>query len=322
MDVVRKINYGRYEIIEKIGENRAARIYKGRCNLLNRYVTIKILNEDLPPRDRELVCAEAQKAAWIDNRYVESIYDVGEDDGLIYIITEYVSGITLKEYMTLSHCMEWRQAVSFALEICGGLSAAHKLAVVHNNIEPQNIIVTNTEDLKIINIGLSRAILPPLGMNLNLISTDMAYYLSPEQAKNGYIDERADIYSLGAVLYDMLTGQPPFNDDSIVTIMLKHIEEKPASLKSLNNNIPEALESIVMKALAKEPKFRYSNVEELAKDLNKVILNPNVTIDIQQDKEKINNIRNNEVKPRVLKYESYLFAWSNTDMNKERNKWK
>lgn len=279
MDLVGKMLAGRYEILEEIGKGGMAYVYKARCHFLNRLVAIKVLKEELRD-DKEFVHrfnTEAQAAARITNPHVVSIYDVGFENGLYYIVMEYVDGITLKGYIAEKHVLPWRQAADFAAQICEGLSAAHKQNVIHRDIKPQNIIMTDKQVLKVTDFGIARATTQAT-TTTSTSTIGTVHYLSPEQARGGYTNERTDIYSLGVVLYEMLTGRLPFDDNTAVAIAIKHIQEDPVLPRILNRDIPKAMEDIVMKALNKEQSLRYASADEFLADIKKVIKNPNTSI--------------------------------------------
>lgn len=279
MNLIGTMLAGRYEILEEIGKGGMAYVYKARCHFLNRLVAIKVLKEELRD-DKEFVHrfnTEAQAAARISNPHVVSIYDVGFENGLYYIVMEYVDGITLKEYIAEKGVLPWRQAAEFAAQICEGLSAAHKKSVIHRDIKPQNIIMTEGGVLKVTDFGIARATTQAT-QSTSSSTIGTVHYLSPEQARGGYTNERTDIYSLGVVLYEMLTGRLPFNDNTAVAIAIKHIQEKPVLPRILNNEIPESMEYIVMKALNKEQNLRYASADAFLADLNKAIKNPNVVL--------------------------------------------
>ncbi len=280
MNLIGKMIAGRYEILEEVGKGGMAHVYKARCHFLNRYVAIKVLKEELKD-DKEFVHrfnTEAQAAARISNPHVVSIYDVGVEDGLYYIVMEYIEGITLKEYIVEKHVLTWRQAAEFAAQICEGLEEAHKKSVIHRDIKPQNIIMTSDGILKVTDFGIARATSQATTTMANS-TIGTVHYLSPEQARGGYTSESTDIYSLGVVLYEMLTGRLPFNDTSAVTIAIKHIQEKPVLPRILNNSIPKAMEYIVMKAMNKEQSQRYATAGDFLKDLRLVIKNPQVELE-------------------------------------------
>lgn len=280
MNLIGKMIAGRYEILEEVGKGGMAHVYKARCHFLNRFVAIKVLKEELKD-DKEFVHrfnTEAQAAARISNPHVVSIYDVGVEDGLYYIVMEYIEGITLKEYIVEKHVLTWRQAAEFAAQICEGLEEAHKKSVIHRDIKPQNIIMTSDGILKVTDFGIARATSQATTTMANS-TIGTVHYLSPEQARGGYTSESTDIYSLGVVLYEMLTGRLPFNDTSAVTIAIKHIQEKPVLPRILNNSIPKAMEYIVMKAMNKEQSQRYATAGDFLRDLRLVIKNPQVELE-------------------------------------------
>ena len=279
MDLTGKMLAGRYEMLEEIGKGGMALVYKAQDHFLNRFVAVKVLKEELRD-DKEFVTrfnTEAQAAARISNPHVVSIYDVGFENGLYYIVMEYIEGITLKEYISEKKPLGWKSAAIFAAQICEGLDAAHQQSVIHRDIKPQNIIVTADNTLKVTDFGIARA--TSQATTTNSSSTiGTVHYLSPEQARGGFTNERTDIYSLGVVLYEMLTGRLPFDDSTAVAIAIKHIQEKPVLPRILNNDIPESMEHIVMKAMNKEQDLRYSSASELLADLRTVISNPYVEL--------------------------------------------
>ena len=279
MNLIGTMLAGRYEILEEVGKGGMAYVYKARCHFLNRLVAIKVLKEELSD-DKEFVHrfnTEAQAAARISNPHVVSIYDVGFENGLYYIVMEYVEGITLKEYIAEKGVLPWKKAAEFAAQICEGLSAAHKKSVIHRDIKPQNIIMTQGEVLKVTDFGIARATSQATTTTSNS-TIGTVHYLSPEQARGGYTNERTDIYSLGVVLYEMLTGRLPFDDNTAIAIAIKHIQEKPVLPRILNSDIPESMQYIVMKALNKEQNLRYATADEFLADLKKVIKNPAVIL--------------------------------------------
>ena len=275
MDLTGKMLAGRYEMLEEVGKGGMALVYKAQDHFLNRYVAVKVLKEELSD-DKEFVTrfnTEAQAAARISNPHVVSIYDVGFENGLYYIVMEYIEGITLKEYISEKRVLGWKQAAEFAAQICEGLDAAHQQSVIHRDIKPHNIIMTQDNILKVTDFGIARATSQATTTNANS-TIGTVHYLSPEQARGGFTNERTDIYSLGVVLYEMLTGRLPFDDSTAVAIAIKHIQEKPVLPRILNNDIPEAMEYIVMKAMNKEQDLRYLSASSFLADLRKVIANP------------------------------------------------
>ncbi len=280
MDLTGKMLAGRYEMLEEVGKGGMALVYKAQDHFLNRYVAVKVLKEELRD-DKEFVTrfnTEAQAAARISSPHVVSIYDVGFENGLYYIVMEYVEGITLKEYIAEKKSLNWKQAAEFAAQLCEGLDAAHQQSVIHRDIKPQNIIMTADNILKITDFGIARA--TSQATTTNSSSTiGTVHYLSPEQARGGFTNERTDIYSLGVVLYEMLTGRLPFDDSSAVAIAIKHIQEKPVLPRILNNSIPKSMEHIVMKAMNKEQDLRYVSAASLLSDLRKAIADPYMEFD-------------------------------------------
>ncbi len=282
MNLIGKMIAGRYEILEEIGKGGMAHVYKARCHFLDRYVAVKVLKEEFKD-DREFVHrfnTEAQAAARISNPHVVSIFDVGIENGLYYIVMEYVEGTTLKEYIADKGVLPWRQAAEFAAQICEGLEEAHKRSVIHRDIKPQNIIMTGDNVLKVTDFGIARATTQATTTAANS-TIGTVHYLSPEQARGGYTNERTDLYSLGVVLYEMLTGRLPFNGSSAVEIAIKHIQEKPVLPRILNNDIPQSMEYIVMKAMNKEQAQRYASAGDLLRDLRSVLKNPGVKLNAE-----------------------------------------
>lgn len=275
MNLIGKVLANRYEILEEIGSGGMAVVYKARCQLLNRFVAVKVLRPDLQ-NDEEFVRrfnVEAQAAASLAHPNIVSIYDVGNEDGLHYIVMEYIEGKTLKEYIDEKHVLPWREAVEYAIQIGRGLEQAHKNSIIHRDIKPHNIIMTRDGVLKVTDFGIARANVQST-MTCDDSAIGSVHYISPEQARGGYTDERSDIYSLGIVLYEMLTGVVPFDNESPVTVAIKHIQEKPVPPREHNISIPLPLEKVVLKAIAKELSARYKNVTEFIDDLQSILDDP------------------------------------------------
>lgn len=276
MNLVGKVLADRYEIREEIGKGGMAHVYKAWCNLLNRFVAIKVLKEEFR-NDKEFIHrfnVEAQAAACISNLHVVSIYDVGYQDGFYYIVMEYIEGVILKEYISEKGSLPWREAVSIAAQICEGLSAAHKANVVHRDIKPQNIIMTPDGILKVTDFGIARASTQTTTTTTGGQAIGTVHYISPEQARGGYTDQRTDIYSLGVVLYEMLAGKMPFEGESPVAVAIKHIQEKPVPIREIRPDVPRAVEAITLKAMEKEQNARYASAEEFLNDLNRAMNDP------------------------------------------------
>ena len=258
----------RYEILEKIGSGGMAVVYKARCTLLNRFVAVKILRDEFET-DQEFISRfniEAQAAASLSHTNIVSIFDVGTEGNLHYIVMECVPGITLKDYIKENGAIPWETALDYALQIASGIEHAHKQHIIHRDIKPHNIIMTEDGVLKVTDFGIARA------LNANTITVcdntmGSVHYFSPEQARGGYTDEKSDIYSLGILMYEMLTGHVPFEADSPVSVALMHIQEEPLPILIRNPDVPAALAEIVMKAMAKEQISRYDSATALIEAL-------------------------------------------------------
>lgn len=314
--MVGRILGGRYEILEEIGKGGMAVVYKARCRLLNRIVAIKVLRDDLTDSDEfvKRFNVEAQSAASLTHPNIVSVYDVGCEKGIHYIVMEFVEGVTLKEYIEKKGSLEWREAINITIEICHGLSEAHKKHIVHRDIKPHNIIVTTSGAIKVTDFGIARAT-----TTSTVRATDdvlgSVHYFSPEAARGGYVDEKSDIYSLGIVMYEMLTGKVPFTGDTPVAVAMKHIGEQPSSICAINKEIPQCVEGVTFKAIAKETRYRYQTVEELSDDLYALLKNPNLqpvnASDMQNDvdatrkitpiKEITVDVKDQNVAPPVIK---------------------
>ncbi len=273
--MIGKILGGRYELLEKIGQGGMAVVYRAKCLLLNRTVAVKILRDDLDSSDEFIkrFNIEAQSAASLTSPNIVSIYDVGIDGDTNFIVMEYVEGQTLKEYIKYNSPIDWQKAVKIAMKISNALSEAHKKHIIHRDIKPQNIIITEDGDIKVTDFGIARVSSgATISADEDVIGS--VHYISPEQARGGYVDERSDIYSLGVVMYEMLTGKVPFNGDTPVSVAIKQIEQEPVPPCEVIEDIPENVSSIVLKAMSKEINNRYSTVSELSQDLNSVLADP------------------------------------------------
>lgn len=270
----------RYEIIEEIGNGGMAHVYKARCRLLNRFVAVKILRQEFA-KDREFLArfnAEAQAAAALSHQNIVSIYDVGREGDIEYIVMEYVEGMTLKEYIQKNKILSWQKTVDFAIQICSALICAHGNGIVHRDIKPQNIIITPDRVLKVTDFGIARA---ATASSVTITGNAMGsvHYLSPEQARGGYTDFKSDIYSLGIVMYEMVTGRLPFEGDTPVSIAIKQIQEKPVSPKEYNIAVPLAVEGIILKALNKDQSQRFQTAGEMMRELQQAKIQPEAAID-------------------------------------------
>ncbi|MBR3483599.1 MAG: Stk1 family PASTA domain-containing Ser/Thr kinase [Lachnospiraceae bacterium] len=263
----------RYEIIDKVGSGGMADVYKALCHRLNRYVAIKILKPEYST-DAGFVQkfrAEAQSVAGLSHPNIVSVYDVGEDDGLYYIVMERVEGITLKRFIEKRKKLDVKEAVGIAIQIAMGMEAAHTHHIIHRDIKPQNIIISREGKVKVADFGIAKA------ATSNTISQNAigsVHYLSPEQARGGYSDERSDIYSLGVTLYEMLSGQVPFAGDNSVSVALLHIQSEAIPVRELNPEVPLSVDKIIQKCMQKKPERRYQTAAELIVDLKRSVINP------------------------------------------------
>ena len=278
--MIGKILGGRYELIEEIGKGGMAYVYKARCILLNRIVAAKILRNDLDGGEEFLrrFNAEAQAAASLTHPNIVSIFDVGEDDGYHYIIMEYVNGKTLKDYICECGRLHYKEALAIASQISDALIAAHGKNIVHRDIKPHNILVTVDGTVKVTDFGIARFGTGKTLSNGNDILGSV-HYISPEQAKGVTVDNRSDIYSLGVAMYEMISGNVPFDGDNPVSVAMMQIEEFPAALIDQVADLPISVQHIIFKAMAKEPEVRYQLSEEMKEDIDSVLENPNAVID-------------------------------------------
>ena len=275
MNLVGKVIGNRYEILEKIGEGGMATVYKARCNILKRYVAVKVLREEYTT-DEEFIKrfnTEAQAAASLTHPNIVSIFDVGHEDNVYYIVMELVQGKTLKEIINEDGVLPWKWSINIAIQVASALETAHKNNIVHRDIKPHNIIITEDGIAKVTDFGIAKAVsnstITAFGTTIGSV-----HYFSPEHARGGYTDAKSDIYSLGVVMYEMLTGRVPFDADTPVSIALKHMQEKPVEPMKLNPSIPFAINKIIMKAMEKEPSLRYQNATEMLKDLSMALKDP------------------------------------------------
>ncbi len=275
MDLIGKVLGNRYEIIEKIGTGGMATVYKARDRVLNRSVAVKVLKDEFST-DVEFIKrfqVEAQSAASLSHQNIVSIFDVGNDNGMHYIVMELIDGKTLKEVIDEKGKLPWSDAVKIAAQIASGLSQAHKNHIVHRDIKPHNIIITREGVAKVTDFGIAKAV---SNSTINAFGTTLGsvHYFSPEHARGGYTDEKSDIYSLGVVLYEMCTGKLPFDAETPVSVALKHLQEVPEEPLKLNTEIPSALNDIILKAMQKEVASRYASADALYNDLKRVLKNP------------------------------------------------
>ncbi|MBQ1916914.1 MAG: Stk1 family PASTA domain-containing Ser/Thr kinase, partial [Lachnospiraceae bacterium] len=263
----------RYEIIEKIGSGGMSDVYRAKDHSLGRDVAIKVLKSEFS-QDSSFVTkfrAEAQSAAVLEHPNIVNIYDVGSEDGLYYIVMEYVEGITLKKYIATKGRLGYNEALSIAIQVARGIEAAHNKGIVHQDIKPQNIIISKEGKVKVTDFGIARA------ANSNTIhagSMGSVHYVSPEQARNGFVSYASDIYSLGIVMYEMVTGKVPFDGDTPVAIAIQHIQSQMTPPEELVPGLPIAVSRIIEKCTMKSPERRYASAGELLVDLKKAMVNP------------------------------------------------
>ena len=264
----------RYEIIEQIGTGGMADVYKAKCHKLNRYVAIKVMKSEFS-QDKIFVSkfwAEAQSAAGLVNPNVVNVYDVGVENGIYYIVMELVEGITLKKYIEKRGRLPYKEAVSIAIQVANGMDAAHKHNIVHRDIKPQNIIISKEGKVKVTDFGIAK-VASSATINTSA-SMGSVHYISPEQARGGYSDERSDIYSLGITLFEMLTGTVPFDGDSAVSVAVQHIQDSIPLPSQLVEGVPVSVDKIVLKCTQKKTDRRYQSAAELIVDLKKSLVMP------------------------------------------------
>lgn len=263
----------RYEIMGRIGTGGMADVYKGRDHKLNRYVALKVLKREF--REDELFVkkfqSEAQAAAGLMHPNIVNVYDVGEDRGLYFMVMELVEGITLKEYIQKKVRLTPKEVISITLQVCAGIEAAHNNGIIHRDIKPQNIMISKEGKVKVTDFGIAKA------TTSNTISTNAmgsVHYTSPEQARGGFSDIRSDIYSLGITMFEMITGELPFDGETTVSIAIKHLQEDIAAPSELVPDIPYSLERIILKCTQKSSDRRYQNMGELISDLKRSLVDP------------------------------------------------
>lgn len=271
--MIGKVLGNRYEILEKIGGGGMAVVYKAKCRVLNRFVAIKIMRQEFN-NDEEFIekfKQESLSAASLTHANIVSIYDTGEEDNIYYIVMEYVKGITLKEYIKEKGTLDENEAIKVSKQIAEALEHAHKNKIIHRDIKPHNILIKDDGIVKVADFGIARAAnTSTINNATNIIGS--VHYFSPEQARGGYVDEKSDIYSLGVVMYEMVTGEVPFDADNHVTVAMKHVNEKVKQPTLKNENISNNFENIILKCLEKKQGYRFNNIKSLLDSLNKVDL--------------------------------------------------
>ena len=263
----------RYEILEKIGVGGMAEVYKGKDHKLNRFVAVKVLKEEFRSNDAfvKKFKEEAQAAAGLAHPNIVNVYDVGDENGIYYIVMELVEGITLKEYIERKGRLTIKEATSIAIQVSAGLEVAHNNQIVHRDIKPQNIIISREGKVKVTDFGIAKA---TTSQTTTSNAMGSVHYASPEQARGGYVDHRSDIYSLGIVLYEMVTGRVPFDGETAVAVAVKHLQEEMVPPSVYCKEIPHSLEQIIKKCTQKSPDRRYQDIGDLLADLKQSLLDP------------------------------------------------
>ena len=313
MNLEGKIIGNRYEILTKIGCGGMATVYKARDSVLNRNVAIKVLRDEFTTDDEFIkrFNIEAQAAASLTHPNIVSIYDVGNEGDLHYIVMELIQGKTLKEIISENGVLPWKWSVNISIQIASALEMAHRNNIVHRDIKPHNIIITEDGIAKVTDFGIAKAVsnstITAFGTTIGSV-----HYFSPEHARGGYTDAKSDLYSLGVVMYEMMTGRVPFDADTPVSIALKHMQEEPVEPIKLNSTIPQVVNNIIMKAMQKDVNLRYPSATEMLRDLRDALKDPNgdfvhiekmnndsptQRIDLNE-----NNMGNNKKKGKIREY--------------------
>ena len=263
----------RYEILGKIGTGGMADVYKAKDHKLNRFVAVKVLKAEFR-EDTTFIRkfrSEAQAAAGLTHPNIVNVFDVGDDEGLYYIVMELIEGITLKDYISKKGKLSVKEATSIAIQVSMGLETAHSHGIVHRDVKPQNIIISTDGKVKVTDFGIARA------ASSNTISSNVmgsVHYSSPEQVRGGYSDEKSDIYSLGITLYEMVTGKVPFDGDTTVAIAIKHLQEEMVAPSVYTPELPYSLEQIIYKCTQKSVDRRYNKMEDVIADLKHSLIDP------------------------------------------------
>ena len=264
----------RYEILEIIGTGGMAVVYKARCHRLNRLVAIKILKNEFS-RDEEFrrrFHAEGEAVAMLSHPNIVQVYDVSSSDKANFIVMELIDGISLKQYMEKKGILNWKETLHFAMQIAKGLDHAHSRGIVHRDIKPHNVMVLKNGSVKVMDFGIARVMSKSNTLTKEALGS--VHYISPEQAKGGWVDNRSDLYSLSVVMYEMMAGRPPYDGESPVAVAIQHINGGAPMPSTLNPNIPGGMEQIIMKGMALDVKDRYSSAAEMLKDMDEFRKNP------------------------------------------------
>lgn len=275
MNLEGKLLGNRYEIIEKIGSGGMATVYKAKCLVLKRFVAVKVLRDEFTT-DEEFIKrfnVEAQAVASLTHPNIVSVYDVGHEGNLYYIVMELVKGKTLKEIIVEDGALGWKWSVKIAMQIASALETAHRNNIIHRDIKPHNIIITEDGVAKVTDFGIAKAVsnstITAFGTTIGSV-----HYFSPEHARGGFTDARSDLYSLGVVMYEMATGRVPFDSDTPVSVALKHMQEEPIEPIKIKPDLPQCVNDIIMKAMRKDANERYQTATEMIKDLELALKHP------------------------------------------------
>ncbi len=267
----------RYEILEILGTGGMAVVYKALCHRLNRMVAIKILRDENMQDDdfRRRFHAEGQAVGMLSHPNIVSVYDVSSVDGVDYIVMELVEGITLKQYMERKGVLNWKETLHFATQIAKALDHAHSRGLVHRDIKPHNVMVLKNGSVRVTDFGIARIMSKSNTLTKEALGS--VHYISPEQAKGGRVDHRSDLYSLGVVMYEMITGRPPYDGESPVSVAIQHIAGGATKPSQLNPNIPAGLEQIIQRAMANDLKDRYATAVDMIADMDELRKEPGMT---------------------------------------------
>ena len=291
----------RYEILKVIGTGGMAVVYQAKCHRLNRMVAIKILKDEFITDEefRRRFRAEGENVAMLSHPNIVSVYDVSSSDEANFLVMELIEGITLKQYMEKKGVLNWKETLHFAMQIAKALEHAHDKGIVHRDIKPHNVMVLKNGSVKVTDFGIARVMSKSNTLTKEALGS--VHYISPEQAKGGWVDNRSDLYSLGVVMYEMLAGRPPYDAESPVAVALQHINGGAAMPSTLNPNIPGGLEQIIMKAMALDAKDRYSSATEMLKDMEEFRKNPAILFNMPDTSEEPTQVLPN---PEQLKREA------------------
>ena len=264
---------GRYQIEEIVGVGGMAVVYRARDTILGRDVALKVLKKEFAedPDIRKRFSIESRAVAKLSHHNIVSVFDVGSEDGTDYIVMELIEGITLKNYILKKGCLDSKEAIGIAIQVAQGIAAAHEQGIVHRDIKPQNIMISTEGKVKVMDFGIARA------ASSNTVSSDVmgsVHYSSPEQARNGFVDGRSDIYSLGIVMYEMVTGRVPFDGDTTVAVAIQHLQEEMTPPSVYAKNLPISMEKIILKCTQKNADRRYQTIGDLLADLRRSLVHP------------------------------------------------